>query len=83
MRSKGVGVSGDLLIGAAGVAVANYAAGFVFDMPKYSFIGETVIAIIGEMLFVVVFQFDTNRRHTDVVTSQSAGTRSAFSTRRR
>jgi uncharacterized membrane protein YeaQ/YmgE (transglycosylase-associated protein family) len=69
MRSKGFGVLGDLLFGAAGAAVANFAAGFVIDMGRYGFIGEIVVAIIGAVLFVVIARLVTSRRRTDMVTS--------------
>jgi uncharacterized membrane protein YeaQ/YmgE (transglycosylase-associated protein family) len=69
MRSKGFGVLGDLLFGAVGAAVANFAAGFVTNMGRYGFIGEIVVAIIGAVLFVVVARLVTSRRRTDVVTS--------------
>ncbi|HEY7781317.1 MAG TPA: hypothetical protein VIC85_14000 [Ktedonobacterales bacterium] len=69
MRSKGFGVLGDLLFGAAGAAVANFAAGFVIDMGRYGFAGEIVVAIIGAVLFVVIARLVTSRRRTDVVQS--------------
>jgi len=69
MRSKGFGVLGDLLFGAAGAAVANFAAGFVIDMGQYGFIGEIVVAIIGAVLFVVIARLVTSRRRTDMATS--------------
>lgn len=69
MRSKGFGVLGDLLFGAAGAAVANFAAGYVVDMGRYGFAGQIVVAIIGAVLFVVVARLVTSRRRTDVITS--------------
>jgi uncharacterized membrane protein YeaQ/YmgE (transglycosylase-associated protein family) len=62
MRSKGFGVLGDLLFGAAGAAVANFAAGFVVDMGRFGFVGEVVVAVIGAVLFVVVARLVTSRR---------------------
>jgi uncharacterized membrane protein YeaQ/YmgE (transglycosylase-associated protein family) len=69
MRSKGFGVLGDLLFGAAGAAVANFAAGVVIDMGPYGLIGEIVVAIIGAVLFVVIARLMTSRRRTDMATS--------------
>ncbi len=69
MRSKGFGVLGDLLFGAVGAAVANFAAGFVLDMARFGFVGAIVVAIIGAVVFVVVARLVTSRRRTDVITS--------------
>jgi uncharacterized membrane protein YeaQ/YmgE (transglycosylase-associated protein family) len=66
MRGKGFGILGDLLFGAVGAVLSNYAAGFVVNMTTYGFVGRIVVALIGAVLFVVLARLVTSRRRTEV-----------------
>jgi uncharacterized membrane protein YeaQ/YmgE (transglycosylase-associated protein family) len=66
MRGKAFGILGDLLFGAAGAVVSNYAAGFVVNMTAYGFVGRIVVALIGAVLFVVLARLITSRRRSEV-----------------
>jgi uncharacterized membrane protein YeaQ/YmgE (transglycosylase-associated protein family) len=69
MRGKGFGILGDLLFGAVGAVVSNFAAGFVVNMASYGFVGRIIAALIGAVLFVVLARLVTSRRRTEVVPS--------------
>jgi uncharacterized membrane protein YeaQ/YmgE (transglycosylase-associated protein family) len=64
MRSRGMGILVDLIVGVIGALLANFVVGFfaLFNLTKYGLVGELIVAIIGAILLVVLLHLVTGRR---------------------
>jgi uncharacterized membrane protein YeaQ/YmgE (transglycosylase-associated protein family) len=64
MRSRGLGILVDLIVGVIGALLANFVIGYfaLFNLTKYGLVGELIVAVIGAIILVVLLHLVTGRR---------------------
>ena len=64
MRSRGLGILVDVIVGVIGALLANFVIGYfaLFNLTQYGLVGELIVAVIGAILLVVLLHLVTGRR---------------------